>query len=290
VRQPPNLINPKLKGIISVMTQLDSYLMENMEEAIRLDIKTDPDAVRKQASFCGLAPGMRVLDAGCGAGRITSILHEMIQPGGEIIGIDYSEKRISYAKEHFGNKPGIDFQVHNLMGSLDNLGQFDLIWNRFFLEYFQKESRDIVSNLSSILKPGGTLCLLDLDYNCLSHYELPNEIEDLLYKIIERLELEHNFDPYAGRKLYSYLFDLGYKDIRLELMAHHLLYGKIREEDVFNWAKKIEVISKKVEDVFSEYPGGCQAFLKSYYSFFQNPRRFTYTPLIICRGSKPSSS
>jgi len=248
VRQPPNLINPKLKGIISVMTQLDSYLMENMEEAIRLDIKTDPDAVRKQASFCGLAPGMRVLDAGCGAGRITSILHEMIQPGGEIIGIDYSEKRISYAKEHFGNKPGIDFQVHNLMGSLDNLGQFDLIWNRFFLEYFQKESRDIVSNLSSILKPGGTLCLLDLDYNCLSHYELPNEIEDLLYKIFHDYPVIISRDVLAkintGASFMNRIASLGKQEIRgkkekIETYGFKLLpdqkpFKRPQEEDGFD--------------------------------------------------------
>ena len=54
------------------MYETDSYLMENLEEAIRLEMKTDPEAVRKQALWCGLKPGMRVLDAGCGPGMITS--------------------------------------------------------------------------------------------------------------------------------------------------------------------------------------------------------------------------
>ena len=42
----------------------NSYLMENLEENIRLEFKTDPKAVRKQALWCGLKPGLRVLDAG----------------------------------------------------------------------------------------------------------------------------------------------------------------------------------------------------------------------------------
>lgn len=272
------------------MHSADTYLMENIQEAIRLDIKTDPEEVRRQAGFCGIAPGLRVLDAGCGSGRATSILHEMLQPDGEIIGIDYSEARISYANKQFGGKPGISFQVRDLLSPPGNLGDFDIIWVRFFLEYFRRESFDIVKNLSSILKPGGCMCLIDLDYNCLSHYELPSRIENQLNKLVSRLEKEHNFDPYAGRKLYSYLYDLGYEKIRVDLMAHHLLYGEIKGEELFNWSKKVEIISKKTDDLFNEYPGGHMGFISDYSEFFLDPRRFTYTPVIICKGFKAVTS
>jgi SAM-dependent methyltransferase len=56
------------------MQQAQPYLMESEEEAVRLDLKTDPDAVRKQALWCGVKAGLRVLDAGCGPGKTTSIL------------------------------------------------------------------------------------------------------------------------------------------------------------------------------------------------------------------------
>ena len=178
------------------MNQTNSYLMENKEEIIRLEIKTDPEEVRKQALLCGMKPGIRVLDAGCGSGKATSILNELIQPGGEILGVDYSEERILYAKQHYGKQQGIDFQIRDLTLPLDNLGQFDLIWVRFFLEYFRKESSDIVRNLATCLKPGGYLCLLDLDHYCLSHYELPPNMEKILFKLVSIFEQEYNFDPY----------------------------------------------------------------------------------------------
>ena len=269
------------------MNRAKSYLMENLEEDIRLEIKTDPEVIRKQARWCGLKPGFRVLDAGCGPGKTTSILYEMSQPGGKIIGVDYLEERIRHAKKHYGQEPDIDFRVHDLRDPIDDLGMFDLIWIRFVLEYNLIESPDIIKNLTSCLKPGGCLCLIDLDHNSLNHYELPAKMEEILHQLKIRMEQEYNFDPYSGRKLYAYLYDLGYEDIQLDLMAHHLIYGKLRDEDDFNWVKKAEVASKKARENFKSYPGGHRTFFSDFIRFFRDPRRFTYTPLILCKGIKP---
>jgi len=265
-----------------------AYLMENSEEALRLELKTDPEAVRSQAIWCGVQPGMHVLDAGCGPGKVTSILCEMIQPRGRILGVDYSEERIRYAKKHYGKKSGIDFRFHDLRHPLEEMGPFDLIWARFVLEYNRVESFEIIRNLDAVLKSGGFLCLLDLDHNCLSHYPLAANMEKILVKLMKLLETRFNFDAYAGRKLYSYLYDLGYKDVALHLLPHHLFYGKVRTEDVFNWVKKVEVVSLKAKELFEDYPGGRGGFFEDFKEFFLHPRRFTYTPLILCKGKKAS--
>ncbi|MBN1625450.1 MAG: methyltransferase domain-containing protein [Deltaproteobacteria bacterium] len=263
------------------------YLMENPEEEIRLEIKTDPRAVREEACWCGLKPGMRVMDAGCGPGMITSILYDMIQPGGSITGVDYSEERIKYAKQHYADDSGIDFRVHDLRSPIEDLGMFDLVWVRFVLEYNLRESTDIVRNLTHCLKPGGCLCLLDLDHNCLNHYELPVRMEEALFKLMKRMEQEFNFDPYSGRKLYSYLYDMGYEHITLDLVPHHLIYGKVKDSDAFNWLKKTQIAAIKAQDIFENYPGGSKAFFADFVHFFNDPRRFTYTSLLLCKGTKP---
>ena len=261
--------------------------MENLEEVLRLEIKTDPEAVRNQALWCGLKPGLRVMDAGCGPGKVTSIIHEMIQPGGHILGLDYSEERIQHAEKKYGRKPGIKFQVHDLREPFADMGQFDLIWARFMLEYNLEESHDIVKHLSDYLKPGGYLCLLDLDQNCLNHYEMPKEMESLIIKIIKKLEQKYNFDPYVGKKLYAYLYDLGFEDIKVNLTAHHLIYGEAKEKDAFNWLKKMEVVSEKTKALFKKYPRNYGGFKKDFKNYFNDPRRFIYTPMILCKGRKP---
>ena len=270
--------------------QRSDYFMENDAESLRLEVKTRPEAVQKQALWCGLKPGLRVLDAGCGPGKVTSILHEMIQPGGSILGIDYSEERIRYAKQHYGQKPGIGFKVYDLTKPLEGLGRFDLVWVRFVLEYYLTGGTTIVDNLTTCLKPGGYLCLLDLDHNCMNHYGLPSRMEQILFDIMVTLEKKHNVDPYAGRKLYAYLYDLGYEDIQVDLMPDSVIYGKVRDKDAFNWIKKVEVASMKVREIFEHYPGGYIKFHADFIRFFKNPRRFTYTPLILCKGMKPIST
>ena len=264
-----------------------TYHMESLEESIRLEVKTNPEAFKKQALWCGVRPGMRVLDAGCGPGKTTALLQEIVQPGGEVLGMDFSDKRIAYARKNYGHLPGIDFQVHDLRDSLEVPGKFDLIWVRFVLEYNSKESPDIVRNLTACLKPDGYLCLMDLDHNCLSHWELPPGMQEILFKIMAELERYYNFDVYAGRKLYSYLYDLDFRNIEMNLFPHHLIYGKTQESDMFNWTKKIEVTSARMKHLFETYPGGYSTFFKNFRLFFNDPRRLTYTPLILCKGIKP---
>jgi SAM-dependent methyltransferase len=270
------------------MKQSAVYIMENEDEAIRLEAKTDREAVKRQAMWCGIKPGMHILDAGCGPGLTTSILNEMAQPGGSVIGVDYSEKRIAYANDHYSGATGISFHFHDLGEALSSFPPFDLVWVRFVLEYHRIGSIDIIKNVTDCLKPGGYLCLLDLDYNCLSHYQLPHALAAIVPRMMERLDHEFNFDTYAGRKLYSYLYDAGYEDIEVELQAHHLIYGhNIKDGDIYNWFKKVEICEKWLGDLFSEYPGGYEAFTSDFKSFFLDPRRFTYTPLILCKGRKP---
>src|SRR5450759_3581977 len=79
-----------------------NYIMEHEAEAIRLDLKTDSQSVTRQAQWAGIRPGMRVADIGCGSGITTSYLHRLLQPGGEIVGVDASASRISHAIEHYG--------------------------------------------------------------------------------------------------------------------------------------------------------------------------------------------
>jgi len=270
------------------MERTASYLMDHEEETVRLEVKTDPEAVREEARWCGVQPGMRVMDAGCGPGLTSSLLLEMARPGGEVLGVDYMEPRIRDAREKYGHEPGIEFLQHDLRQPLPPVAPFDLIWVRFVLEYNLRESLEIVRNLTDCLKPDGLLCLMDLDYNCLSHYPLPQRMEEVLLGSMARMQTEFNFDPFAGRKLYSYLYDLNYRDVTVQMKAHHLIYGSLRSSDLFNWTKKIQVMAGHLTGAFDGYPGGGQGFFSDFSAFFQDPRRFTYTPLILCRGRKPS--
>ena len=91
------------------------YIMESDEETLRLDLKTDGKTVENQALWAGIKPGMRVADLGFGTGKTTCYLHKLVQPNGNVIGVDITEDIIKYAKKHY-NENGIDkaYQLNTL--------------------------------------------------------------------------------------------------------------------------------------------------------------------------------
>jgi ubiquinone/menaquinone biosynthesis C-methylase UbiE len=266
----------------------EKYIMESDDETRRLDMKTNGEAVEKQALWAGIKPGMRVADLGFGSGKTTYHLYKLAQPNGKAVGVDYSGERISFARKHYKGK-NLEFLHRDIREPLNDLGKFDFIWVRFVLEYHKTNSFEIVKNLSRILKPGGILTLIDLDYNCLSHFGLSKRLENTLIEIVNTLEFNAGFDPYSGRKLYSYLYDLGFNNINVDMCPHHLIYGELGDIDAFNWDKKAEVAVKQSGFEFKEYEGGYDEFYDEFTRFFSDPRRFTYTPLILCRGTKPAT-
>ncbi len=259
--------------------------MESTEEISRLELKTDFARLKEQALWAGLQEGMRVLDAGCGSGITTSYLSIITGETGHVTGIDGSTERIAHAERKYKSK-NVSFFQKDIYEDLSVLGRFDFIWVRFFLEYHRTRSLEIVTKLVSLLNTGGILCLVDLDYNMLTHYELPLRLETSLQHLMSTLQEKNDFDPYAGRKLYSYLYDTGLMHIAVTLQPHHLIYGSLSETDAFNWTQKVTVGARKSGYSFPEYSNGWEGFHQDFTDFFTNPRRFTYTPLIACRGEK----
>lgn len=270
------------------MRHSTDYLMEHDQETTRLEIKTNINVVAQQAQWAGIKAGMRVADIGCGPGKTSRVLFDLAQEGGEVVGIDYVHQRVAYAKEHY-QVPGMQFEHRDARESLKDLGQFDFIWARFLLEYHGSKAYQIVENLFEIIKPGGILCLIDLDYNCMNHYDVPESLIQALDKVVERRQKYSDFDPYVGRKLYSFAYDIGCQEIDVMMSAHHLIFGKLNDIDEFNWTKKVEVgVKHSGLDLGKIYPGGYEGFLKDFKRWFSDPRRFTYTPLIATRGIKPA--
>ena len=267
----------------------NEYLMENQDEICRLEMKTDSNIVENQVLWAGLRPGMRAADIGCGSGKTTAILHKIVCPGGSAIGIDSSTDRIRFSRQQYGND-GIEFFCRDVKSPLDDMGRFDFIWVRFFLEYYRTDALEVLNNICKILKPGGILCLVDLDFNSICHYGLTPKMENALLQIIKLLQIKSNFDPYVGRKLYSFLYDMSFDNINVNIAPYNLIFGDLSGKDRYNWTKKIEIL-KEVSRAnglkLKGYEGGIEQFCDEFLKFFSSRRRFTYTPLIMCRGEKP---
>jgi hypothetical protein len=50
--------------------------------------------------------------------------------------------------------------------------------------------------------------------------------------------------------------------------------------------KKVEIAPRRIGYTFPEYGGGHEEFIEEFRRFFTDPRRFTYSPIISCRGRR----
>ncbi len=260
--------------------------MENPEEGKRLELKTDKEAVKRQAAWAGIGPGMRVLDVGCGTGITSAALAELVGAEGQVTGLDFSPERLDIARERHASG-NLNFVAHDIHQPYREALQFDAVWSRFFLEYFKTEQSRIIANSLFSLKPGGIACLGDLDNNSLGHSGLNPRLQETLADVMAHLEKDFNFDPFAGRRLYGHLYDLGFTDIACTVEMHHLIYGQANEKDTYNWLRKVEVAARNSGCRFAAYDGNFKLFRAEVEEFMNSPKRFTYTPLILVRGVKP---
>ncbi len=113
--------------------------------------RSDPEADTIDR-LLSLQPGMRVLDAPCGEGRIGG---RLAARGAEVVGVDIDDRFLAMAREQY---PAVTFE-HGDLRTLAYEAEFDAVVNWFTsFGYFDPETNDaILASFARALKPGGGL-------------------------------------------------------------------------------------------------------------------------------------
>ncbi len=99
----------------------------------------------------------RVLDIGCGDGRVTAHIASLL-PDGAVIGIDASESMIGQCTRSFMDTPRLAFSVGDATSfSFDHGFDYVLSFNAF---HWVEDKRRAFGNIYDALKPGGRMILL----------------------------------------------------------------------------------------------------------------------------------
>jgi ubiquinone/menaquinone biosynthesis C-methylase UbiE len=259
--------------------------MESKVEAERLLQKSDEASSREQLVLTGLSRGMTAVDAGGGAGFVTRIIADLVGDHGKAIILDQSGDRLEAARAYCQPFGHIDFIQTSLEKILLPDASVDYIWCRFVFEYL-KDPKTTFKEFIRIAKPGAKIVVADLDYNCMSHYPLEPRLEIQLREIASELERTKFWDPYAGRKIYSYYAENGLSDVQVRLIPHHLIYGESNPRDIANWKQKLEIIDQLTKAGTIRLSFDLEKFKTEFFKFFENPNRFSYSPLILVEGRK----
>ena len=112
--------------------------------------------LRQIIGALGLAPGLRILDAGCGTGETLQWLHERVQPHGSVVGIDLSAAHLEAARRHL--RPGMTLLQGDLLEVPLQARSFDFIWCVNTIHHLRDPLQGI-NRLTSLLRPGGRIAL-----------------------------------------------------------------------------------------------------------------------------------
>jgi 2-polyprenyl-3-methyl-5-hydroxy-6-metoxy-1,4-benzoquinol methylase len=126
-------------------------------EVERLQVQAEflGGVTRRFIRECGVKPGMRVLDIGCGIGDVTLLVADAVGASGSVVGIDRELKAVETARiraDHAGYRQ-IVFAV-DTDESLQNYSQFDVAIGRYVLIH-QPDPALMVRRAAASVKVGG---------------------------------------------------------------------------------------------------------------------------------------
>jgi 2-polyprenyl-3-methyl-5-hydroxy-6-metoxy-1,4-benzoquinol methylase len=151
--------------------------------------------------LAGIAPGMKVLDAGCGIGDVTFLAARLVGPEGAVVGVDLSPVAIETAQRRAATA-GLA-QVEFLTGDLSDLTldePVDALVGRLVLQYLP-DPAPVVRQLLTSVKVGGVVAfqegfLEDKPYSAPA-CQLYEQVLQWITETFTRI----GTDPYLGRRL-----------------------------------------------------------------------------------------
>lgn len=118
---------------------------------------------RRLIDQAALSPGERVIDIGCGTGKVPILAAKQVKPDGKVFAVDASEKMIELSRRR-ASKSDVHLELH--LAAMEDLpfpdNYFDVVLSCQALHHVPREAKfTALDEMRRILRPGGRLLLLD---------------------------------------------------------------------------------------------------------------------------------
>lgn len=114
---------------------------------------------RRAADLAELSPGARALDVATGTGDLALELATRVAPGGEVVGVDFSEKMLDLARAKAGTR--VRFESGNALALDYGDDEFDAATVGFGARNFSDLGRGL-TEMARVVRPGGRVVVLEI--------------------------------------------------------------------------------------------------------------------------------
>ncbi|WP_031509821.1 methyltransferase domain-containing protein [Streptomyces megasporus] len=165
-----------------------------------------------------LAPGLSVLDVGCGPGTITADLAALVAPG-KVTAVDASEDVLAEARATAAERGPIDIRfVRGDALALDFPDDsFDVVHAHQLLQHLG-DPVAALREMRRVCRPGGVVAARDADYAAMAWYPRTAGLDDWL-DLCRRVARANGGEPDAGRRLRSWARAAGFTDVTASASA-----------------------------------------------------------------------
>jgi SAM-dependent methyltransferase len=260
----------------------EKYFMDHPREAARLSRKVDPEQWVAKYLSRFLPRFGYVLEVGCGPGVIACAAARE-RPTLTVTGIDINPMRFSQ------NAAALPRNLILREADAVDLpfvdGKFDVVYSRFLLEYLLDKQR-AVDEMVRVCSAGGKVLLQDLDGQLVWHFPEDSQLQEGLSCILDALG-RRGFDPFVGRKLFSFCKSAGLSDIRVTAESYHLYAGPIDDHNLQLWQEKFAIVLPVAADVLGGEPAAL-ALRDRFLNYLQREDSLTYSVIFTVEGTKPT--
>jgi ubiquinone/menaquinone biosynthesis C-methylase UbiE len=159
-------------------------------------------------------PGSSILEAGCGVGAQTVTLARN-SPNALVTSVDISKASIAEARRKVAEAgfSNVQFQQADIFNLQFRPEVFDHIFVCFVLEHLSRPL-DALNSLKVILKPGGTITVIEGDHGSAFFYPDSPSARKVIQCQVE-LQKRTGGNAMVGRELYPLLQQVGFRSIRV---------------------------------------------------------------------------
>jgi SAM-dependent methyltransferase len=184
-------------------TSTTDYLLGHDEQELaRLEHQAAilAPATRAILGLAGVAPGMRVLDLGTGAGDVAFEVADLVGPEGSVVGVDQSVKALRYAavraeRRELTNVSFIHDDVHTV--PIDD--EFDAVVGRLILLY-TADPANVLRKFARLVRSGGVVAMMEYDIRA-SGMVPQTELGEWTVRLITEAFDRSGLDASLGTKL-----------------------------------------------------------------------------------------
>lgn len=164
----------------------------------------------RQLDLAGVVDGAVVADVGCGPAAMSVALGALVGPSGHVIGVEREDEALAAARQLVAESglDNVELRQGTATASGIPAGSVDVAMMRHVLAHNGGDEQRIVDHLATLVRPGGSVYLVDVDLTGMRVLDGDPDLDDLVDRYAEFHAARGN-DPQIGLRLGQLLSGAG---------------------------------------------------------------------------------